>query len=523
MLDDLHLSCLTVVSPFIHRRWTVLKIQGILPVGATIKDPFGERYWVRDCLGLGRSSVVYLVSDRKQHKKFALKEVINPSEQARTRLVQECELLKHPALPEVYHVFEHKKYQRVYMLMEYIQGQDLETLRLEQPGKRFPLEKVISLIAPVVDAITYLHTQKPPIVHRDIKPANIIVPANGSEAVLVDFGTAKQYISDGTITMPVAPASPGYAVLEQHSPGSKTNLRTDVYGLGATIYALLTGFIPLDAVLRITTGNDRDPLKPVSELVPDIPEHVSQAVSRAISIYNHERYSSVAAFWRACLGHEPSEQEQEEEKQLSLVPETPVPPLLEEGEDYTSRRNISRPLPFLNQQPLAGPGRLMVLFLSLLLVLLLAVGSLGVFLRLSSLHPGASIASPRSIHASATARTSPASTATTSIYPPLASSYTGSIADIGVAAKSTPMYLTRIQQNGSQISGHFEGLGLVGPFTGTISQNGNVHLVVKITIGNLILDGTVKVGGDIQGSFVTKDQQGNNLGEYGPWNISPGP
>lgn len=85
------------------------------------------------------------------------------------------------------------------------------------------------------------------------------------------------------------------------------------------------------------------------------------------------------------------------------------------------------------------------------------------------------------------------------------------------------MYLTRIQQNESQISGHFEGLGLVGPFTGTISQNGTIHLVVKITVGNLILDGTIKVGGDIQGSFITEDQQGNNLGEYGPWNISPGP
>ncbi|HZS75929.1 MAG TPA: serine/threonine-protein kinase [Ktedonobacteraceae bacterium] len=504
----------------------MLKIQGILPVGATIKDPFGERYWVRDCLGVGRSSVVYLVSDRNQHKKFALKEVINPSEQARTRLVQECELLKllkHPALPEVYHVFEHKKYQRVYMLMEYIQGQDLEALRREQPDKRFPLEKVISLMAPVVDAITYLHTQNPPIVHRDIKPANIIVPTNGSVAVLVDFGTAKQYIPDGTITMSVAPASPGYAALEQHSPGSKTNLRTDVYGLGATIYALLTGLIPLDAVLRITTGKDRDPLKPIGELVSDLPEHVAQAVTRAISIYNHERYPSVAAFWRAFLGHEPTDEEQEEEKQLSLVPETPLPPLLEEDEDYTSGQNISRPLLFLNQQPPPGPKRLLVSFLSLLLVLLLVVGSLGVFLRLSSLHPGASIASPRSIHASPTSRTSPAPTATTSIYPPLAPAYTGSIADIGVAAKSTPMYLTRIQQNESQISGHFEGLGLVGPFTGTISQNGTIHLVVKITVGNLILDGTIKVGGDIQGSFITEDQQGNNLGEYGPWNISPGP
>src|SRR5579884_1221761 len=318
MIFSLHLA---TVPPFIRKGCYVLKEQGLLPVGATIKDPFGERYWVRDCLGVGRSSVVYLVSDRNQHKKFALKEVINPSEQSRTRLVQECELLKllkHPALPRVYHVFEHKKLQRVYMLMEYIEGQDLEALRLEQPGKRFPLDKVVSMMAPVVDAITYLHTQDPPIVHRDIKPANIIVPTNGSEAVLVDFGTAKQYIPDGTITMFLSPGSPGYAALEQHSPGSKTNFRTDVYGLGATIYALLTGLIPLDAVMRIAAGKDRDPLKPVSELVPDVPEHVSRAVSRAISIYNHERYPSVAAFWRAFLGHETSEQEEEE--QVPLVP-----------------------------------------------------------------------------------------------------------------------------------------------------------------------------------------------------------
>src|ERR1700680_2664032 len=252
-----------------------------LPVGATVQDTYGDRYRIKGFLGKGGFGAVYLVNDRHfQEHEFALKELIEPGGYDRERLLFECELLKrldHPSLPRVYHVFEYEKLKRVYLLMEYIKGKNLEDLRVEQPNGRFPLKLALTIMAPIVDALSYLHQQEPPIVHRDIKPDNIIVPMDGGEAVLVDFGTAKEFFSDATTTV-FRHGSPGYAPIEQYSPGSRTNLRTDVYGLGATLYTLLTGVTPPDAIARITAENGVDPLKPVSALVLGIPKAVSNAI-----------------------------------------------------------------------------------------------------------------------------------------------------------------------------------------------------------------------------------------------------
>lgn len=100
--------------------------------------------------------------------------------------------MNYRSLPHVYQVFESKNLKRVYMLMDYVQGRDLAALLKEQPNQRFPLPLVVAIMAPIVDALSYLQDQDPPIVHRDIKPANIIVPMKGGEAVLVDFGLAME-------------------------------------------------------------------------------------------------------------------------------------------------------------------------------------------------------------------------------------------------------------------------------------------------------------------------------------------
>ncbi len=170
--------------------------QILLPKGVSIRGPAGDHYTVEGLLGRGRIGVVYLVRDRcikDNHNLFALKEVIDPNKRDRERFVFEGDILKrlnHRALPRVYRVFEHNKLRRVYMLMDYVEGKNLETLRQEQPEQRFSLPLVLTLMAPIVDALIYLHHQDPPIVHRDIKPANIIVPIGAAEAMLVDFGSA---------------------------------------------------------------------------------------------------------------------------------------------------------------------------------------------------------------------------------------------------------------------------------------------------------------------------------------------
>src|SRR5437763_4992437 len=278
--------------------------QTTLPVGATIRSPYGDRYVIEGFLGMGGFGAVYLVRDRrvKQHL-FALKEVIDSNKRDRERFIFEAEILKrleHRALPRVHQVFELDNPRRVYMLMDYIKGSDLETLREKQAEQRFSLPLVLVLMAPIVDALIYLHHQDPPIVHRDIKPENIIVPARGDEAVLVDFSIAKEYVEERTTTV-IRHGSPGYAALEQY--GSGTTPRTDIYGLAATIYTLLTGSIPPDAIARAIGSKGVDPLKPANVITPAVPKAVAAAIERAMSISSNDRFATVEEFWQELKIH----------------------------------------------------------------------------------------------------------------------------------------------------------------------------------------------------------------------------
>lgn len=495
----------------------MLQEQMTLPIGATVQDMNGDRYRVEKLLGRGGFGAVYLVRDRlTQEHQFALKELIEPSEHDYERLLFECETLKrldHPSLPRVYHVFEYAKLKRVYLLMEYIRGKNLEDLREEQPNFRFPLKVALAIMTPIVNALSYMHSQNPPIVHRDIKPDNIIVPLDGGEAVLVDFGTAKEFIQDGTTTV-FRHGSPGYAPIEQYSAGSRTNLRTDVYELGATLYALLTGITPVDAIARLTAENGKDPLKPVIEVVPDIPRSVSNAIQCALSIYNQHRFSNVAQFWEAL---------QSDSFELPAhitqprLPETPFPAPYEV--------NASKITPLLLPEPKSAPlfkrKKLRAFSLVILLLLVLGSGLLGILLSAAHHTNTTSL-----VHATSTrapeASASPSITATpVSIYPQLAPDYAGTIGDSGVASTSTKLFLSNIQQNQGNINGVFNGLYEVGPFTGTVSSGGILTFKIKIATGHLICTGSIKVGGELQGTFEVVNAQGSSLGEYGPWAADP--
>jgi serine/threonine protein kinase len=192
--------------------------QFILPGKVTVRDPGGSQYVIERVLGKGEFGAVYLVRERSQEQRvFALKEMINPNQDERERFAFEAavlERLRHQALPRVYRVFENAQLNRVYLLMDYIAGRNLEDLRQEQPGQCFSLSVVLAWIAPIVDALMYLHAKEPPIVHRDVKPANIILPASG-KAMLVDFGSAKEYVPD-TTTPILGQRTPGYSAPEQY-------------------------------------------------------------------------------------------------------------------------------------------------------------------------------------------------------------------------------------------------------------------------------------------------------------------
>jgi serine/threonine protein kinase len=292
-----------------------------LPNGTMVRD----RYIIEGLLGKGGFGSVYLVKDKRvKGNLFALKEVIDPSKQDRDRFTLEGEILRrldHPALPRVYHAFSDDALLRAYMLMDYIEGPNLEILRQKQAQRRLPLMQVMRIMAPIIEAIAYLHSQQPPIIHRDIKPSNIIVSPAGNEAVLVDFGIAKEYEPDSTTTT-VRRCSPGFGAPEQYGGGTDT--RTDVYGLAATFYAVLTGRIPADAFQRMLQLGSKgaDPLVPIIELVPDIPLLISEAIQQAMSIDSNNRFATVEEFWQALQAGLPDQAEAEEDVQLMISPES---------------------------------------------------------------------------------------------------------------------------------------------------------------------------------------------------------
>jgi serine/threonine protein kinase len=165
------------------------------------------RYLIQSQLGTGNVGDVYLVRDQlitwKSPILFVFKEVINPNRHQLYQITLDgmaLRLLQHQALPRVYNVLSDAKHDRVYVQMEYIEGSNLDKLRLRRPESRFSFPEIMT---PIMDAVAYLHSQRSPIIHQDIKPANIIVSFKQGMVMLVNFGVGKQYKLGST------PASPG--------------------------------------------------------------------------------------------------------------------------------------------------------------------------------------------------------------------------------------------------------------------------------------------------------------------------
>ncbi|GAC1399871.1 MAG: hypothetical protein NVS4B12_11310 [Ktedonobacteraceae bacterium] len=506
-------------------------LQATLSVGSFVKD----RYIVEDLLGKGGFGAVYLVRDsRVRGNLFALKEVINPNKEERERFAFECEVLKrldHTALPRVYRVFEDNKNIRVYMLMDYVSGPNLEILRQRQTGKRFSLPHVMKIMGPIVDAVGYLHSQQPPIIHRDIKPANIIVPDEDAESVLVDFGIAKEYEQDSTTTA-VRRCSPGYGAPEQYAHG--TDLRTDIYGLAATFYVLLTGVVPADALYRLTQMGSRntDPLEPMHQLAPDVPQHIVDALHRALAINSNERFATVGEFWQALNAHPI------EEPRVAIVP---VAASLQRIEDIPTKyippvRTIAPYSVVSRAAETTGTRRRGVLsaLLALLALLLLIAGitfGTGLFkgLQFGQVPHATATSKPTVVHTTpavtATPTSRPTSTPTTApptptvgttppsttvppVYPILGKFYSGQVTNTFVTPNvSSSITLNSIAQNNASVSGYLNiqnpALQGSGNFTGTVSTSRTIYFVVNSFAGHdpLAFNGAIHSNGSMSGTY----------------------
>ena len=530
------------------------ELQATLPVGAVV----GNRYIVEELLGKGGFGAVYLVRDQRvRGNLFALKEVIDADKKERIRFTFEGEVLKrldHPALPRLYHVFDDEKRSRAYILMDYIAGPNLETLRQQQSEHRFSLTRALSMMAPIFEAVTFLHEQNPPIIHRDVKPANIIVPTADDSTVLVDFGIAKEYDPNSTTTA-IRRCSPGYGAPEQYSMG--TNTRTDIYGLGATLYALLTGDIPEDAFYRMTQmSNSVDPLEPIKHIVPSIPFTVSQAIERAMAINSNERFATVQEFWQALNAYKsqretPIPAAAPVSPSAITTPNTPRQPVYEPVN--RPRVNVvPAPVQMRNPSFIGDSGemtrkrrRVLPLILLVLAILLFAgtATAVGVLFSLSA-HQTAHTPTPVATHHSnvlstPTAQATTAPTATSvpptatsvptqppSPYPSVAGVHTGTITNTNNHVTSN-MTIT-LHQSKASISGKvaiYPPLTGSGPITsGSVNKSNSIQFIVQPNgLAPLFFSGTVQSGGSMGGSYCSLGSNGQcspNAGGQGYWSAN---
>jgi eukaryotic-like serine/threonine-protein kinase len=254
------------------------------------------RYQIVRQIGKGGMGAVYLAKDERLGSDVALKETFFDDEMMRKAFEREARLLArmhHPVLPRVSDHFAEGSGQ--FLVMDYVTGQDLESLMGERGFPFLPAE-VMGWADQLLDALDYLHTQDPPIIHRDIKPQNLKLTDRG-HIVLLDFGLAKG--SSGVTRMAsnlsIFGYTPNYAPMEQKH-GTGTDARSDLYSLGATLYYLLTGVTPTDALARAGAGlkGQPDPLQPANELNPHVPAGVSAVLKQAMSVGKDQRPTSAA-------------------------------------------------------------------------------------------------------------------------------------------------------------------------------------------------------------------------------------
>jgi len=268
------------------------------------------RYRIGSQLGAGGMGAVYEAVDDRLQVTVAIKETFAVDDRLRRQFEQEARLLaqlNHPAVARVSDYFTEDG--RALLVMQFIAGDDLAQV-ISDRGEAFPPEQVIAWADQLLDALIYLHTRDRQIVHRDIKPHNLKITETGQVALL-DFGLAKSQAADNS-TSHSAHSLFGYT--RRYSPLEQmqdqgTTPQSDIYALGATLFHLLTGEKPPDALLRaaLTAEGKPDPLHEAKDNYPRFGVEIAAILQKAMAINARDRFASAWEFREALrqLGRSP--------------------------------------------------------------------------------------------------------------------------------------------------------------------------------------------------------------------------
>ncbi|MGN0518585.1 MAG: serine/threonine protein kinase [Acutalibacteraceae bacterium] len=243
-----------------------------------------EKYEILKEIGRGGMSVVYLAMDKHLNKQWAIKEIKKVGNSQNDEIIvnsllAEANMMKrldHPALPRIVDIIDNGV--TIYVVMDYIEGESLDKV-LKIYG--IPEEEIVFEWAKqLCSALSYLHSQKPPIIYRDMKPANIMLKPEGNIKI-IDFGIAREYkeesVSDTTIL-----GTKGYAPPEQYI--GQTDIRSDIYALGMTLHHLLTGVDPRSGEQYV----------PIRQWNPNLSEGMEAIIDKCVQTAAENRYQNCA-------------------------------------------------------------------------------------------------------------------------------------------------------------------------------------------------------------------------------------
>ena len=291
-----------------------------------------NRYKIVEILGQGGMGSVYRAVDENLGVEVAVKDNLFTTEEYARQFRREAVILanlRHSNLPRVTDHFVIEG-QGQYLVMDYIEGEDLRQ-RMERVGV-LPEEEVITIGAAVCDALAYLGSRQPPIIHRDIKPGNVKITPQG-HIFLVDFGLAKTMRGSQATTTGARAMTPGYSPPEQYGT-ARTDQRSDIFSLGATLYAALTGATPEDALAR---AMDQADLTPIRKHNPRISRRLAAAIENALEVRPDDRYQTAEEYKQALFSASSSSRRKEGDYLVAPPPvgEQPV----SEGESFVAQVN----------------------------------------------------------------------------------------------------------------------------------------------------------------------------------------
>jgi len=253
-----------------------------------------NRYRILEILGQGGMGAIYRAIDENLGVEVAVKENLFTTDEYARQFKREAIILANLRQSNLPRVSDHFVIdgQGQYLVMDYIEGEDLRE-RMDRIGV-ISENEILVIGAAICDALTYMHTRKPPVLHRDIKPGNVKITSQG-EIFLVDFGLAK-VVQAGEQTKTGARAmTPGYSPPEQYG-AARTDHRSDIYSLGATMYAALVGVIPEDSLARTMEQTE---LTPIRKRNPKVSRRTSSAIEKALAVHPDDRFQTAEEFKQA--------------------------------------------------------------------------------------------------------------------------------------------------------------------------------------------------------------------------------